>query len=69
MNEVCWYSNSYTWNREKLMDPTKNECGVKYKCPSMLICKPCQSRKTDFHDRLKGLERKWKKKEVSINSQ
>jgi hypothetical protein len=68
MNEVCWYTSSYKWNRENLMDTTTYECGVKNKC-EVQICKPCQSRKDDFHARLNMLiklnknkeERKWKK--------
>ena len=76
MNEVCWYTSQYKWNKDNLMDTTINECGVKKTCPSVVICKACENNKKDFHDRLNMIiklnksktERKWKK-EMSINSQ
>jgi hypothetical protein len=62
MNEICWYSNSVKWNRERLMDLNDNECGVKHKCPSVKICLPCENRKADFHRRLAAIERKYRHK-------
>lgn len=74
MNEVCWYTSQYKWNKVNLMDTTTNECGVKKTCPSVVICKACENYKKDFHDRLNTMiklnksktERKWKK-ETLIN--
>ena len=74
MNEICWYSNGYYWNRDDLMDLTTYECKVRDKCPPVAICKSCENLKKDFHARLGMIiklnksktERKWKK-ESSIN--
>jgi hypothetical protein len=69
MNEICWYSNGYYWNRDNLMDLTTYECKVRDKCPPVAICKSCENLKKDFHERFNILiklnksktERKWKK--------